>query len=101
MRCHNVMRMYVRITQSGPRRYLQLVEGYRDANGKVKQRVVANLGRLDQLEATDLEPLINGLQRAVGRPESLPDAPQFETARAFGDVWALHQLWRSWVWARP
>lgn len=87
--------MYTRITKSGPRRYLQLVEGYRDANGKVKQRVVASLGRLDQLEAADLEPLIKGLQRAVGRPESLPEAPQFETARAFGDVWTLHQLWQE------
>lgn len=87
--------MYTRITQSGPRRYLQLVEGYRDAAGKVKQRVVASLGRVDQLEAADLEPLIHGLQRAVGRPESLPDAPVFETARSYGDVWALHQLWQA------
>ena len=27
--------------------YLQLVEGYRDENGKVRHRVVANLGRKD------------------------------------------------------
>nr|WP_242513177.1 hypothetical protein [Halochromatium salexigens] len=87
--------MYTRITQSGPRRYLQLVEGYRDAAGKVKQRVVASLGRVDQLEAGDLEPLIHGLQRAVGRPESLPGAPVFETARSYGDVWTLHQLWQE------
>ncbi|WP_421622142.1 IS1634 family transposase [Alkalilimnicola ehrlichii] len=87
--------MYTRITKSGPRRYLQLVEGYRDDNGKVKQRVVASLGRIDQLEAADLEPLIHGLQRAVGRPESLPEAPRFDTARAFGDVWAMHQLWQE------
>jgi hypothetical protein len=33
---------YTRITQSGPRRYLQLVQGYRDENGKAKQRVVAS-----------------------------------------------------------
>lgn len=87
--------MYTRITKSGPRRYLQLVQGYRDDNGKVKQRVVANLGRLDQLEASDLDALIKGLQRAVGRPESLPEAPRFDTAKAFGDVWALHQLWQE------
>ena len=87
--------MYVRITKSGPRRYLQLVEGYRDADGKVKQRVVASLGRLDHLEASDLDALIKGLQRAAGRPESLPEAPRFDSARAFGDVWTLHQLWQE------
>jgi len=34
--------------------------------------VLASLGRLDQLDAKDLQPLINGLQRAVGLPESMP-----------------------------
>ena len=87
--------MYTRITKSGPRQYLQLVKGYRDAQGKAKQKVVANLGRIDTLEADDMEALIKGLQRAVGRPDSVPDAPRFETARAFGDVWMLHQLWQE------
>jgi hypothetical protein len=87
--------MYTPITKSGPRQYLQLVKGYRDAQGKAKQKVVANLGRIDTLEADDMEALIKGLQRAVGRPESLPDAPRFETARSFGDVWMLHQLWQE------
>ncbi len=45
--------------------------------------------------ATDLEPLIHGLQRAVCRPESMPAEPVFESARAYGDVWALHQLWQE------
>ncbi|MEE4279500.1 MAG: IS1634 family transposase [Halieaceae bacterium] len=87
--------MYTRITKSGPRQYLQLVEGFRDEHGKVKQRVVANLGRIDQLEPKDLEPLIHGLQRAVGRPEAMPEAPVFESARSYGDLWALHQLWQE------
>ena len=41
--------MYTRITESGGRRYLQLVEGHRDETGKVRVKVVANLGRLDKL----------------------------------------------------
>lgn len=31
--------------------YLQFVEGYRRAEGKVKQSVIASLGRLDKLGA--------------------------------------------------
>jgi len=57
--------------------YLQLVEGYRDENGKVRHRVVANLGRKDalkesgQLEAlagsfARLDPPIAGTRRSVG-----------------------------------
>jgi hypothetical protein len=57
--------------------YLQLVDGYRDENGKVKHRVVANLGRKDalkdsgQLEAlagsfARLDPPMAGTRRSVG-----------------------------------
>src|SRR6266496_2147958 len=57
--------------------YLQLVEGYRDENGKVRQRVVASLGRKDalkdsgQLEAlagsfARLDPPMAGTRRNVG-----------------------------------
>jgi hypothetical protein len=57
--------------------YLQLVEGYRDENGKVRHRVVANLGRKDalkdsgQLEAlagsfARLDPPMTGTRRSVG-----------------------------------
>jgi hypothetical protein len=57
--------------------YLQLVDGYRDKNGRVKHRVVANLGRKDalkdsgQLEAlagsfARLDPPMAGTRRSVG-----------------------------------
>jgi hypothetical protein len=57
--------------------YLQLVEGYRDEDGKVRHRVVANLGRKDalkdsgQLEAlagsfARLDPPMAGTRRSVG-----------------------------------
>jgi len=45
----------------GGRRYLQLVEGYRTDDGKVRHRVIANLERLDRLTPTKLDPLIDGL----------------------------------------
>ncbi|MBK1730146.1 IS1634 family transposase, partial [Halorhodospira halophila] len=87
--------MYVCIVRSGPRRYVRLVEGYRDDNGRVKQRTVANLGRADQLSDDEVDGLIKGLQRAVGRSERRSAEPEFQRARAFGDLWALHQLWQE------
>lgn len=87
--------MYTRITTSGGRSYLQLVEGHRDEEGKVRIRVVANLGRLDRLTPGKLDPLINGLNRAVGRLENTADEITHDPARAFGDVFALHELWKD------
>lgn len=87
--------MYTRITTSGGRSYLQLVEGHRDEQGKVRIKVVANLGRLDKLTPGKLDPLINGLNRAVGRLETTADEITHEPARAYGDVFALHELWKD------
>lgn len=89
--------MFIKVTNSGPRRYVQLVEAYRDEQGRPKQRTVATLGRLDQLNA-GLESVISGLLRVTG--QSLPEpasAPTitFESARAYGDVWALTELWND------
>ena len=89
------MCMFTRISRSGGRAYLQLVESYRNDNGEPRQRLVANLGRLDQLRPKDLDPLITGLQRALGRtPAALPQV-EFVGAKAMGDVYALHALWRE------
>ncbi|MFQ5574248.1 MAG: IS1634 family transposase, partial [Terriglobia bacterium] len=85
--------MYTRLTRSGGRTYLQLVESYRDERSKPRQRVIANLGRLDRLTDRDLEPLIGGLQRALGRVPDSGAEIRFESARPFGDLYALHQLW--------
>ena len=88
--------MFVKVTASGPRRYLQLVEAYRDEHGKPKQRTVATLGRLDQIDG-QLDQVIAGLARATGKPIAVNTPPTivFESARAFGDVWALTELWHE------
>lgn len=52
--------MYTRITKTGDRQYLQLVEAYRNDRGQSRVRVMANLGRLDRLTPSGLDPLING-----------------------------------------
>ena len=61
--------MFLKVTRSGPRRYLQLVEAYRDADtGRPKQRHVATLGRLDRLAQGELDGLIDGLLKDVIDP---------------------------------
>jgi metal-sulfur cluster biosynthetic enzyme len=90
--------MHVKITTSGGRRYVQLVESYRDAAGRVKKRTVATLGRLDQRDG-GLDSVIKGLLKVSGREAMVvvPPTPtvSFESARAFGDVWTLTELWKS------
>lgn len=88
--------MFLKITRSGPRRYLQLVEAFRDEAGKARHRTLVTLGRLDQLDG-QLDSVISGLLKATGRADVL-NAPvpsiEFESARALGDVWTLNELWK-------
>lgn len=89
--------MFLKITRSGPRQYLQLVEAFRDDTGKAKHRTLVTLGRLDQL-TDSLDSVISGLLKVTGRPDFLNaavPAVEFESARAFGNVWALNELWQS------
>jgi transposase len=90
--------MHVKITASGPRRYVQLVESFRDDQGRIRKRTVATLGRLDQM-GDSLDAVINGLLKATGRnpvigETATPDV-RFDSARALGSVWALNELWKT------
>lgn len=93
--------MFVKLTKSGPRRYIQLVEAYRDESGRARQRTIASLGRLETIDA-HYDSLIRGLERVTGRDHSaeppaeaeLPDIV-FKPARHLGDVWSLTALWNE------
>ena len=89
--------MFIKLTRRGPNQYVQLVAAYRDDEGKPKQRTVATLGRIDQLN-TELKSVISGLQRVTGQTPDVaapvvPPTLSFESARDFGDVWTLTELW--------
>ena len=91
--------MFIKLTRRGPNQYVQLVDAYRDDEGRPKQRTVATLGRIDQLN-TELKSVISGLQRVTGQTPvvAAPVAPptlSFESARDFGDVWTLTELWNA------
>jgi hypothetical protein len=88
--------MFVKLTRSGSRTYVQLVESFRDDSGKPRQRTLATLGRVDEVDGR-VDSLINALLRAKGRNPSDAATPQirFESALALGDVWVLDELWRE------
>ena len=91
--------MFVKRTsvRSGGRQltYLQLVESYRDGE-RVRQRVVAKLGREDQLDPADIDRLVLSLAAYGTLP--VGDASGLEVAvlhpgREFGAVHALNHVW--------
>ena len=87
--------MFIKVTQSGARRYAQLVESFRNEEGKPRQRTVCTLGRLE--DGGEVDTLIASLQRARGVTPlaSSLDGLRFTDSRHAGDVWALSELWRS------
>ena len=60
--------MFARVKKSGKYHYLQIVENNK-AKGQVKQRVIATVGRLDQLqEKGRVETLIRSLSGIAKKP---------------------------------
>lgn len=94
--------MFVKLTRSGGRRYLQLVESYRNDAGQPRQRTVATVGRLDEAGGA-VDTLIERLLAATGRSAGagasalspLGQDIRFDTSLAYGDVFALDALWRE------
>lgn len=89
--------MFIKLTRSGGHSYAQLVESFRNEQGKPRQRTIATIGRLDETGG-GVDSLLNGLLRAKGQQPigTSPSAQvEFESALALGDVWALDQLWKE------
>jgi len=91
--------MFFRIKKSGPRQYLQIVEN-RWEDGASRQRVMATLGRLDQLqEAGALEGLLRSGARfadgvAVLTAHAEGQAPTVDT-RSIGPGLIFERLWEE------
>jgi hypothetical protein len=87
--------MFARVKKSGKYQYLQIVEN-RKEKGKVKQRVIATIGRLDQLQAKSrVETLIRSLARfsektmliLSGKSDPSADAVKIGPAIIFERLW--------------
>ena len=91
--------MFIRSKRRGERFYLQLVENER-VNGKVRQRVLRNLGRLDVLQKTgQLDSLLTSLQRFSEQLVVLgavsKGAVERLTFRHLGAVLIFERLWQQ------
>src|SRR4030065_152278 len=84
--------------KDGPqRKYLQIVQTYREG-GRVRQKIVANLGRLDELIASGtLEKISEALSRYVEKKELLCKAEELmaTSALSFGPVPIFSALWEK------
>ena len=93
--------MYFRIKkqknkEGQAREYLCVVEGRRE-NGKVRQKMLANLGRLDELRASgNLERLASKLNELVGKRELVDLAKDIkaEWAKHFGVIQVFKTMWK-------
>jgi hypothetical protein len=78
--------MFVKITTSGPRQYVKLVESYRDTPGMPQQRVIATLGCIEAVRSG-----------AAGKPslEEGTGEVAFAPALLVGDTWLRTALWKE------
>jgi len=89
--------MFARVKKSGKHQYLQIVEN-RKVEGRVIQRVIATLGRMDQLqERGRIETLIQSLSRFSEKVllilSGRSDVEAF--AKKVGPALIFERLWRE------
>lgn len=77
-------------------RYLQLVEGERDAKGRVQTRILHSFGRTDQLDLEQIRRLVEQLGRYLD-PAVPAAASGLEVTRtwSFGGTHLLDSLWKE------
>ena len=89
--------MFARVKKSGKYQYLQIVEN-RKEKGKVKQRVIATVGRMDQLhEKGRVETLIRSLSRFSEKALLILSGQSDVSAEALtiGPALVFQRLWKE------
>ena len=89
--------MFARVKKSGKYQYLQIVEN-RKEKGKVKQRVIATVGRMDQLQSQGrVETLIRSLSRFSEQALMIISGQSDISADAkkIGPVLIFERLWKE------
>jgi len=89
--------MFARVKKSGKYQYLQIVEN-RKVKGKVKQRVIATIGRMDRLQEKDrVDTLIRSLSRFSEKAMLILSGQSDVSAEAvtIGPVMIFERLWKE------
>jgi len=90
-------------------RYVHLAESYRTPDGKIRQRMIANLGNPKDYKPAEIRKILAGLRRVFGVEEagSPPASPTTvppdadTTAYDFGGAYAVTKLFDQLGWADP
>jgi transposase len=97
---YNISAMFVRVKKfSGKRttrQYLQVVESYRK-EGKMRQRVICTLGRLERLQEGGLDALIQGLSKFSKNLEVIRASQDLlaDWSKEYGAVLVFRKLWEE------
>lgn len=88
--------MFIKTTVSQGYKYLQIIHSYRK-EGKVKHKVIANLGRADAIAQSSLENIINSLRKYLDKENSqYKDISKMkETKRVNYGYIAYKKLWKE------
>jgi len=94
---HMYLREVVSPRKRGPdTRYLQLVEGERDTQGRVQTRILHSFGRTDQLDLEQIRRLVDQLSRYLDSAAPVPTSGMEVTRTwTFGGTHLLDSLWRE------
>lgn len=85
--------MFLHVNKVGDYRYLRILQTYYEKR-KHKQRVVANLGRLDQIQG-DLSKLVRDLSKFTSEPLVAPGDVKQKDALAWGPVLLARHLYEE------
>lgn len=73
--------------------HYQIAESYRE-KGKVKQRVIANLGQLNNKTIDSLIRAFHKLREQPYLPDELPNLIKHYKVFSYGDVFVINELWK-------
>jgi len=76
-----------------PARYAQIVESFRDDEGRVRKRVLLSLGRVDQMDRDKIRQLVTALSRYLETGE-VPPGGRVGEVRDYGVGYVADALWR-------
>ena len=74
--------------------YLRIVESHRDGQGRMHQKVIANLGRLDQM-GNRLDVLVEKLRKFCEGHFVLPQEISNEESVCWGPILVIRRLWQE------